>query len=124
MKIDQRTFEGVRIRTNIDIPPSVLANTKIVAQQEVYNRNIGGLCNHIETIMLGNFEEEVKYQKVPLTWWDMFKETHFPSWLLRKYRVKYKWIAVECKYYKVCPHHNIDFEKSREVHLEFIGGIR
>jgi len=33
--------------------------------------------------------------KVPLTWWDHFKEAKFPEWALKKWPVKYR--TIDCQ---------------------------
>ena len=53
--------------------------------------------------------------KVPLTWWDHFKERNFPGWALRRWPVVYREIVV--RWTRVCPHMKVP--KDRD-HLEFL----
>ena len=39
-------------------------------------------------------QKKDKALDVPLAWWDHFKLTHFPSWLLKRFPAKYRTIDV------------------------------
>jgi len=55
------------------------------------------------------FEKTVTFQ-VPATWWQHFKQSHFPAWALRKFPVKYETLAetigFKALYDHIIPGHN------------------
>lgn len=71
--------------------------TTRVAHDIVLNNGTSYLNDMTQQIVL-DFQSMVLQQKVvdkkvgvefwtPRTWWDMFKETHFPKWLLKRYPI-------------------------------------
>ena len=66
------------------------------------NEVVYGLYHHI----WGVEEKEIitEDKLIPKTWWDHFKETHLPLWLLHRYPAKHKTIEVKVTRYRVCPY--------------------
>lgn len=54
---------------------------------------------------------------VPVSWWDAFKEEHFPKFLKKRFPVKWRTINVVVKHYHVCPHLNY---KTNRPHITFL----
>ena len=62
------------------------------------------LVLHLSTRLVAKFHETVEYDKVPLDWWQHFKERWFPDWLRVRFPVRYRYIAVKTVVQKPCPH--------------------
>ena len=53
------------------------------------------------------------------SWWDHFKATHFPAWLLKRYPAeKDTWTVFEPITVRVCPH--ISLPENDRSHLKFL----
>ena len=63
---------------------------------------------------LATMEEELA--KYPATWWQAFKETFFPKWLLRKFPVQYEEIWAVHKF----PEVNIPDLGTEYVHFKIL----
>jgi hypothetical protein len=44
------------------------------------------------------WSEEAGTYKHPVSWFEMFKQQHFPWWLLKRYPVRYKTVKFTCLY--------------------------
>lgn len=61
--------------------------------------------------------------EIPATWWQMFKEAHFPRWM--KHRFPVVFVTQEHKYEKytrLCPHADIAWSDDCRPHVEFMEG--
>lgn len=75
--------------------------------------------------MAGKVQPEIlEYYEHPETWWDGFKKEHFPKWLLKKYPVKMKRVAIKINETRVCPHLPVNTPfKTDKLHFEFLDVI-
>lgn len=69
---------------------ATLSDSMINAGADVVVDYLRNVCEvHVWGSMLGTTAPTIS-RKYPLTWWDQFKEQHFPAWLKGKYPIKYR----------------------------------
>lgn len=56
----------------------------------------------------------------PATWWDAFKEAHFPNWLKRRLGVWNTMITIHTEFIHVCPHISMRTSDEQRYHLEWL----
>lgn len=62
----------------------------------------------------------IKLIDIPVTWWDHFKQSIFPKWLLLYFPVKLRHEPVVLREYHICPH--IEVEGDSITHIDFLEG--
>ncbi|AID50536.1 hypothetical protein [Bacillus phage CP-51] len=61
----------------------------VFMHQAINNLASSYVMGIVRSVPAKEFERVVSFD-VPATWWQHFKESHFPSWALKKFPVKYK----------------------------------
>ncbi len=109
-------LQKLQFADQLSIPKQVLANMTIEQAEDFLTRAI---TYRIRGYVLGAKVQEVVEERVrvPLTWWDSFKQAYFPAWLLRRFPAQTRGISTVVKHYHMCPHLNIE---TRERHFEFL----
>jgi len=51
------------------------------------------------------------------TWWQHFKDTYFPKWLLKRFPPKMRELKYVSHYHRICPHMDIPAEHNRDKHV-------
>ena len=87
-----------------------------------YTSHLQKLVMGISVIFLTKEEYTIHEDyDLPATWLDMFKEKYFPKWLKKRFPVKYRKLEHYKRYFKVCPHHDVQFQGSSDtVHLPWL----
>ena len=59
---------------------------------------------------------------VPETWWQHFKESYFPKWILKRFPVKTKKLKYTENYHRICPHMDIPAKSNmeRNTHISWL----
>jgi len=90
-----------------------------LTMQTMIEESSRSLVIKLETFLLSTHKLEVlKYEHVPVTWWDHFKIRWFPMWMLRRYPAKRRKIETFLHHFWICPH--IDMETDNEPHVRFL----
>jgi len=73
---------------------------------------------------LNTTQVQIEIEYVPLTWWDHFKEDHFPEWMKKLYPVKTREIIIETRNNhienRICPHIDAPFHMESDLHIRWI----
>lgn len=59
------------------------------------------------------------FHDVPQTWWDHFKQTHFPRWALKKWPVKYTRLCQTTT--TLCPHGADQWPHANHIRFLYMG---
>ena len=74
---------------------------------------------NISTFVWGNTVHKVtETYNHPATWWQGFKGTFFPQWLLRRYPVRMTDIFITTEFTHVCPH--LKLAAKDPAHIQYL----
>jgi hypothetical protein len=62
------------------------------------------------------------FHQVPATWWDHFKQTHFPHWALDRWPVKYTRLCQTTT--TLCPHGADQWPHANHIRFLYLGDER
>lgn len=115
-RLSRVVLDKVRINLREYIGRDTYENLSVGVVDDVLTQRLVVL---LRSYVLGNtIHNETTTTEVPLTWWDHFKDAHYPRWLWRRFPPKFRSIPIETKFVHLCPHSNMG--PFRGPHLEFL----
>jgi len=127
LPITSKTLNIIVKAICVDLPISMFKNISV---NNRYDELRGILGTVIKTKLLENKFEvngikiiRTGFVHIPASWWDMFKNRFFPSWLLKKYPMKFKLMSYQYEqtingiFHNMCPHIHI---QDKQTHYEFL----
>lgn len=100
------------------IPPDLPKNVSIEFRQD---RLTNGLVATMRAYLAKGTHQERKttHLRIPATWWEHFKETNFPKWLLKFFPVQYteRPFTYESQT-RICPHGDMSW--GDRSHIDFL----
>ena len=111
-------LEKVRVALRMHVSSAVLNEMIIEKRLDPISKAV---VAHFELWLWSNMihvERRNEYQ--PKTWWDGFKDAHFPGFLKRRFPVRNRTVCIEAKTFHICPHLNIQTREDEKYHLQFM----
>ena len=103
----------IRVREHLSIH-----NIMCAADLETYfDLVIDCLVMQLTAYVARGEHEQIGFIQIPSTWFEHFKEAHFPAWALKRWSVVYRDIPYT-KTIRICPHANVAWGDCR--HIEFL----
>lgn len=113
-KVTKIDVENRLFRQNLRIPVDVVMQYPTAVSREIAaSISFFLLSRKVRTETVGYIEH---YD----TWWDHFKGTWFPVWLLERFPAKTRSEAITINHYHICPH--LEAESHRK-HVEFLSYV-
>ena len=111
-------LEKLRIELKQHVSPAIL-------EQMTFGNNYDPITDKVMMelgmyLFSNQIHTETTKEDFPAGWFQGFKESLFPSWLKRKFPVKYTQIFKEVKTIHVCPHLNYRTRDEERFHLQFL----
>jgi len=72
--------------------------------------------------MLQGYKGTETFHYVPATWWDHFKQQHFPFWALAKWPVKCN--KLHHTSFHLCPHGADKWPHAKHIRFLYMGSVR
>lgn len=121
--VPTQSFSLTRFPIAMDgfVPDSLVGSPNNLTVRQEYDHRLRGMVFHLRAWLLTatHTDKHTAYFNTPKTWWQHFKETHFPLWLKKQFPVVYTQVPFEYeKDIHVCPHSNIAWPDA--VHLDFV----
>ena len=111
-------LEKVRVALSMHVSPAVLSSSIMEQRLDPISKAI---IAHFELWLWSNMiHVERRFEDFPKTWWDGFKEAHFPGFLKRRFPVRLRSVCSEAKTFHICPHLNIQTRDDEKYHLQFM----
>ncbi len=111
-------LEKVKVALRVHVSPAVLSDSIIEQRVDPITQSI---IAHFELWLWSNMIHiDRRNEYFPTTWWDGFKDSHFPRFLKRRFPVRQTTVCVEAKTFHICPHLNIKTKKDEKYHLQFM----
>jgi len=107
----QEAFEKVRRQVDVTIDPTMLRKVKVHESRDFMRDEI--LVSMM--VDVAGRKERVTKIRCPRTWWQHFKKTFFPAWVLETFPVTYD--TYEVVTWRVCPHLDV---KESQSHYKFL----
>ncbi len=111
-------LEKIRVGLKSHVSPEVLS--QMVFDQK-YDPIADKVIMELGMYLFSNkIHTETTKEEVPMTWWDGFKDAHFPGFLSRRFPSRFRHIFKEVKTIHVCPHLNYHTRNDEKFHLQFL----
>ena len=112
------SLEKLKIGLRIALSEALLRDVRVEQWQDYSMRQI---ITMVEAYLWSNtiHTERETYQHTA-SWWQGFKASFFPPWLLRRFPVRMTSVTCETKFIHVCPHLNITAPNEERFHLQWL----
>ena len=91
LSIEEENLEKLKFIILHELPPGISLKSVDFSEHVSFIRDT--VMMRVSFCLLGKELKPIKL-KWPLTWWEHFKERHFPGWLKKKYPVKYTRVEI------------------------------
>lgn len=113
------TLEKIQVGVRAAMSPSLVREMKHEAYQGAVTDQV---VHTVRLYLWANqmHKEVLRTVRYPATWWDGFKEAHYPNWAKRQWPSRFVQEDVELRILHLCPHLNIGRHEEERIHLAFL----